>query len=90
MIVFPNAKINLGLRITSKREDGYHNLDTVFYPVPLKDVLEIITNPNPTEKEVDFTSSGLPIPGTSSTNLCIKAYQLLKEKYPSLNTNASA
>lgn len=84
MIVFPNAKINLGLRITSKREDGYHNLDTVFYPVPLKDVLEIITNPNPSGKEVEFTSSGLLIPGSYSTNLCVKAYQLMKGKFPDL------
>jgi len=84
MIVFPIAKINLGLRITSKREDGYHNLDTVFYPVPLKDVLEIITNPNPSGKEVEFTSSGLLIPGSYSTNLCVKAYQLMKGKFPDL------
>lgn len=41
MIVFPCAKINLGLNIVSKREDGYHNLETVFYPIPLYDALEI-------------------------------------------------
>ncbi|MFZ9589453.1 MAG: 4-(cytidine 5'-diphospho)-2-C-methyl-D-erythritol kinase, partial [Chitinophagaceae bacterium] len=84
MIVFPNAKINLGLRITSKRPDGYHNLDTVFYPINLKDALEIITDPDPLANDVTFTSSGLSIPGSVSTNLCIKAYQLLKTKFPEL------
>ncbi|MEY2811524.1 MAG: hypothetical protein RI991_519 [Bacteroidota bacterium] len=84
MIVFPNAKINLGLRITSKRTDGYHNLDTVFYPINLKDALEIITNPDQSANEVSFTSSGLSIPGSASSNLCIKAYQLLKSKFPEL------
>lgn len=84
MIVFPNAKINLGLRITSKRSDGYHNLDTVFFPINLKDALEIITHPNPSANEVTFSSSGLAIPGSATSNLCIKAYQLLKTKFPEL------
>jgi 4-diphosphocytidyl-2-C-methyl-D-erythritol kinase len=84
MIVFPNAKINLGLRITSKRSDGYHNLDTVFYPINLKDALEIITDPDPSANDVTFTSSGLSIPGSATSNLCIKAYQLLKSKFPEL------
>lgn len=84
MIVFPNAKINLGLRITAKRSDGYHNLDTVFFPVPLRDALEIITNPDSTATGVSFSSSGIPIPGETSSNLCIKAYSLLKTKFPEL------
>jgi 4-diphosphocytidyl-2-C-methyl-D-erythritol kinase len=84
MIVFPNAKINLGLRITSKRSDGYHNLDTVFYPIPLKDALEVITHPDPSAKDINFTSSGLLIPGSTTSNLCIKAYHLLKAKFPEL------
>ena len=41
MLTFPNAKINLGLNITEKRPDGYHNLETIFYPVPIEDALEI-------------------------------------------------
>jgi len=85
MIVFPNAKINLGLRITSKRSDGYHNLDTVFYPINLKDALEIITHPDPSANEVTFSSSGLTIPGSATSNLCTKAYQLLKAKFPELS-----
>lgn len=84
MIVFPNAKINLGLRITAKRSDGYHNLDTVFFPIHLQDALEIITNPDSTAVGVSFTSSGIPIPGETTTNLCIKAYSLLKARFPDL------
>ena len=84
MIYFPNAKINLGLRVTSKRQDGYHALDTVFFPVPLHDVLEVITQSNPSTEAVIFSHSGIPIPGKESSNLCIKAYQLLKKDYPAL------
>ncbi|MFN8416027.1 MAG: 4-(cytidine 5'-diphospho)-2-C-methyl-D-erythritol kinase [Cytophagaceae bacterium] len=76
MIAFPNAKINLGLYITEKRQDGYHNIETIFYPIPWSDILEIIPSENTT-----FNSSGINIPGDTSSNLCIKAYQLLKDKY---------
>ncbi|ABG58483.1 4-(cytidine 5'-diphospho)-2-C-methyl-D-erythritol kinase [Cytophaga hutchinsonii] len=77
MISFPNAKINLGLSVLSKRPDGYHNIETCFYPIPWNDMLEIIP-----AKETVFTSSGNNIPGTSASNLCLKTYTLLKEKYP--------
>lgn len=77
MIDFPNAKINLGLHIINKRDDGYHNIETCFYPIGWKDVLEII----PAEK-TEFTSSGLLIPGRSEDNLCVKAYELVNKKYP--------
>ena len=50
MITFPNIKINLGLSITEKRPDGYHNLETVFYPVALEDALEIRTSPDTDRK----------------------------------------
>ncbi|UII26510.1 4-(cytidine 5'-diphospho)-2-C-methyl-D-erythritol kinase [Fulvivirga maritima] len=76
MVVFPNIKINLGLNIISRREDGYHNISSVFYPLPLTDILEIL----PAE-EFNFTSTGLPIPGNTDDNLIIKAYKLLKESY---------
>lgn len=75
MIAFPNAKINLGLKITQKRTDGFHNLETVFYPVDLCDALEIIKSPN---GNTTFNSSGLDIPGDATGNLCSKAYRLLK------------
>lgn len=79
MVTFPNAKINLGLRVVEKRPDGYHNLDTVFYPVPLYDALECIRS------DTDhFTASGLDIPGDSTTNLCLKALELLRKNYPSI------
>lgn len=79
MIVFPNAKINLGLNVISKRADGFHNLETCFYPIPYRDAVEIIPG-NP----LQFKSSGLPIPGDPTANLCVKAYQLLKQYYPQL------
>lgn len=82
MLVFPDCKINLGLRILNKRADGYHNLETVFYPVPLKDALEIIPSGN--MKAMQFSSSGLVIKGDATDNLCIKACQLLKKDFPQI------
>lgn len=76
MITFPNAKINLGLYITGKRPDGYHNIESIFYPVPLCDALEIVLS-----DELTFTTSGLDIPGETSENLCLKAYHLMAKNY---------
>jgi 4-diphosphocytidyl-2-C-methyl-D-erythritol kinase len=85
MVVFPNAKINLGLRVKSRRPDGYHDLDTVFFPLPICDILEIIVQPKPAgNKNISFSSSGLEIPGDTTGNLCIKAYDLLKKDFPDL------
>ena len=83
MIVFPNCKINLGLHILQKRTDGFHNLETIFYPLPFQDALEVIQNKN-NSPELNFSSSGLPIQGEPNENICYKAYYLLKEKYPQL------
>jgi len=69
MLFFPNAKINIGLNITSKREDGYHNLETIFYPIKWCDALEITPS-----KSLSFKSSGIPIPGDG--NLCLKLTSL--------------
>lgn len=76
MINFPNAKINIGLNITDRRPDGYHNLETIFYPVQIKDALEVIEAP-----ELSFESSGLEIPGREEDNLCIKGYHLLRKDF---------
>ncbi len=72
MITFPNAKINIGLNIINRRSDGYHNLETIFYPVGIKDALEVIE-----ADQLKFTSSGLSIPGNADENLCLKAYRLI-------------
>ncbi len=85
MIQFPNCKINLGLSILEKRTDGFHALETVFYPVALDDILEITTISGKQNELVEFTSSGNPIPGDVSGNLCVKAYHLLKADFPQLS-----
>lgn len=83
MISFPNCKINLGLNIFSKRSDGYHDLETVFYPVAIKDVLEVVQQPHETT-DVEFAVTGLEVSGAQEDNLCIKAYRLLKQDFPLL------
>jgi 4-diphosphocytidyl-2-C-methyl-D-erythritol kinase len=80
MIAFPHAKINLGLSIVRKRTDGFHDLETVFYPIPVRDALEIIHS-----TENIFSSSGLPISGNEKDNLVLKAYYLLKQRYPQIS-----
>ena len=82
MVVFPNAKINLGLRILAKRNDGYHDLETVFYPLPFYDALEMIRQP--VGSELSFSSGGLSITGNAPDNLCVKAYNLLKKDFPGI------
>lgn len=79
MITFPCAKINLGLNIVSKRPDGYHNLETVFYPIPLTDALEIkyMDEKFPSESPCDLKITGNDIDCNEEDNLVIKAYQLL-------------
>ena len=76
MVIFPNAKINIGLNVTGRRADGYHNLETVFYPVKINDVLEIVE-----ADKLSFESSGLEIPGRIEDNLCLKAYHLLQKEH---------
>lgn len=85
-MAFPHCKINLGLQILHQREDGFHALQTIFYPVALHDALEIIRHPQPTaaKQEIQFSSSGKAIAGATDDNLCIKAYRLIKNDFPSL------
>ena len=87
MVVFPNCKINLGLRIVRKRDDGFHNLETIFYPIPLYDVLEIIRNPAHQHSDtpaIQFSVSGITVEGNLQDNICIKAFNLLKKDFPQL------
>jgi 4-diphosphocytidyl-2-C-methyl-D-erythritol kinase len=77
MISFPNAKINIGLNIVSKRDDGFHNIETIFYHVQINDILEFI----PTE-ETSLEISGIEIKGETKNNLVYKVYDLLKQDYP--------
>ncbi|MDD4609416.1 MAG: 4-(cytidine 5'-diphospho)-2-C-methyl-D-erythritol kinase [Bacteroidaceae bacterium] len=79
MILSANAKINLGLHITAKRPDGYHNLETIFYPIPLADDLEILS-PS-AAKETELHLSGIPIEGATTDNLIIKAYHLVEQRF---------
>jgi 4-diphosphocytidyl-2-C-methyl-D-erythritol kinase len=84
MIIFPNCKINLGLSIVSKRDDGYHNIETIFYPIPFYDVLEVINDNQPSNQDVQLSISGKIIQGEEEKNLCIKAYRLLKKDFPEI------
>lgn len=76
MICFPNAKINLGLNVVAKRPDGYHDIETVFYPIPLTDALEVVPADKPS-----FHQWGIKVDTPSEKNLVIKALNLLKAQY---------
>lgn len=80
MIVYPNAKINLGLNVVEKRADGFHNIETVFYPVGWSDLLELLPDEN-SSSGITLTTSGLPIPGDVNDNLCVRAYELIRRDY---------
>ena len=86
MITFPIAKINLGLNVVEKRPDGYHNLQTVFYPVPIKDALEIVPMSEgfPSDVDCDLKVTNIHIEGDEQRNLVVRAYQLLKQDFPTL------
>ena len=76
MLYFPNAKINLGLYITGKRSDGYHSIETIFYPIPLYDALEAVKS-----DETSFTQTGIKLESSPEDNLVMKAYNLMLKKY---------
>ncbi|MCX7987245.1 MAG: 4-(cytidine 5'-diphospho)-2-C-methyl-D-erythritol kinase [Bacteroidales bacterium] len=77
MITFPNAKINLGLHVIEKRNDGYHNIETIFYPISLCDALEVVVS----EKGLKLFNYGLKVNIPDHDNICIRAYNLIKERY---------
>ena len=86
MITFPIAKINLGLNVVERRPDGYHNLQTVFYPVPIMDALEVqpMADGFPSNVDCDIKVSNIHIEGDEQRNLVVRAYQLLKQDFPTL------
>ena len=86
MITFPVAKINLGLNVVEKRPDGYHNLQTVFYPVPIMDALEIVPMSDgfPSDVDCDLKVTNITIEGDEQRNLVVRAYQLLKQDFSDL------
>lgn len=82
MICFPNAKINLGLHVINKREDGFHTIETVFLPVGFSDMLECVENTRYSqEQKCVFVSHGLPVSGQVNDNLVVKAYRMLDARF---------
>lgn len=83
MVIFPPCKINLGLRIIRKRSDGFHDLETVFYPVPWNDALELNRSDNPSAT-LEFEQTGLPVAGDPENNICFKAWNIIKTHFPDI------
>ncbi len=81
MICFPNAKINLGLNVVEKRPDGYHNLETIFLPIGVKDALEIVPDPSLTTP-YEWHNSGIEVDTPADQNIVIKALAMMREKHP--------
>jgi len=79
MLTYPNAKINLGLNVIERRSDGYHNIETVFYPIGLSDTLEVV--PSDSCTDYSFSSSGIELGGDPEENLIVKAYRLLRSEH---------
>ena len=82
MLVFPNAKLNLGLYVTQRRPDGFHTLESVFVPLPWTDAFEML--PAAPGHPTSLTLTGRPIPGDPATNLCVRAYELVQADFPEL------
>lgn len=83
MIIFPNAKINLGLNVVARRPDGYHDLETIFFPIHLQDALEVTRRTNTTDgADYSLHVSGTPLDGDSEDNLVVKAFRLLRSDWP--------
>lgn len=78
MLLFPNAKINFGLYVIAKRKDGFHNIESVLWPVPWKDILEVIPAP---DNKFCFTQSGIAIDADPENNLVVKAFRLMQERF---------
>lgn len=76
MVAFPPCKINLGLNVIRKRDDGFHDIETCFYPVPWSDILEVIPS-----QSFSFAVTGISIPGENMDNLCVRAFNLIQQRY---------
>ena len=86
MIIHPIAKVNLGLNVVERRPDGYHNLQTVFYPINIKDTLEVfpMADSFPSPIDCDIKVTNIPVEGDEQRNLVVRAYNLLKQDFPTL------
>lgn len=80
MVVFPVAKINVGLYVTDRRDDGYHNIETLFYPIGFSDILEVVPDRGGRPGDIDLSLSGLKVEGSADDNLVVRAYRLLHER----------
>ena len=81
MVLFPPAKINLGLHVLGKRPDGYHALESIFLPLAWTDILEVVVDPHVAEGDMKTTFTGLPIPGAADDNLVVKAHRILADQH---------
>lgn len=81
MLLFPHAKINLGLQVLGKRPDGYHDIRSVLFPIPLHDALEAVIDPALPDGKVKFTRTGLPVPGKPEEDLCMKAVDGIRQAH---------
>lgn len=83
MVVFPCCKINLGLNVVAHRSDGYHDIETLFYPIPLNDNLEVVTAPRLTASYL-LHETGIPLDGSGQHNLVVRVLETLRETYPQI------
>lgn len=82
MVIFPFAKINLGLNVVGSRSDGFHDIESVLVPVPLEEALEVVPDPTLPNGTIELVRSGRAVPGDVGSDLCVRAYQVVHEKYP--------
>ena len=81
MVLFPPAKLNLGLHILGRRPDGFHALESIFLPLSWTDILEVVVDPEVPAGALRTTFTGLPIPGTIEDNLVVRAHALLTQNH---------
>ncbi len=82
MLDFPNAKINIGLNVIQKREDGFHDIESLFYPIELKDILECVSGEEAQDEKLVFTTTGGGLDYDEAENLCITAWNMINEIHP--------